>query len=96
MDYIITKNKEFFKKIGNYNYCDLGEMILTPSIAIDTETTGLECYYTDEGFKGANIFGIQIGTGKNNYLIDLQSHNNGYVVEEIIPGEMRFWCPISF
>ncbi|MCA9748876.1 MAG: hypothetical protein KC414_07200 [Romboutsia sp.] len=85
MDYIITKNKEFFKKIGNYNYCDLGEMILTPSIAIDTETTGLECYYTDEGFKGANIFAIQIGTGKNNYLIDLQSHNNGYVVEEIIP-----------
>lgn len=38
-NYIITKHLEFFKKIGNYNYCDLEDMVLSNTIAIDTETT---------------------------------------------------------
>lgn len=39
-NYIITKNKEFFQKIGTYNYCNLEDMILPDTIAYDSETTG--------------------------------------------------------
>jgi ribonuclease D len=71
MNYIVTNNKAFFEKIGNFNYCSLAEMgeNLPHEIAIDTETTGLDS-------KVDEIFSIQIGTKINNYLIDLQVHNN--------------------
>jgi hypothetical protein len=39
-NYIITRNKEVFSKIGNYNYCNLEDMVLPETIAVDTETTG--------------------------------------------------------
>ena len=42
MNYIITKNKNYFENIGNYNFCGLEELKKLPDkIAIDTETTGL-------------------------------------------------------
>ena len=42
MNYIITKNKDYFSTIGNYNFCDLKDLENLPEkIAIDTETTGL-------------------------------------------------------
>jgi len=71
MNYIVTNNKAFFEKIGNFNYCSLAEIRenLPHEIAIDTETTGLDS-------KVDEIFSIQIGTKINNYLIDLQVHNN--------------------
>ena len=79
MNYIITKNQEFFKKIGDYNYCSLEDMILPETIALDTETTGFD------PFKDS-LFSIQIGTGTNNYIIDLQSHeSNCIVLSEVIP-----------
>lgn len=78
MNYIITKNKKYFESIGDYNYCNLEDMILTEVVAVDTETTGLN---PREG----DIFAIQIGTGENNYLIDCQSHNNGYIPEDVTP-----------
>ena len=45
-------------------------------IALDLETTGLTSRHNE-------IFSIQIGTGKNNYLIDLQEGN--YVFDEVRP-----------
>ena len=72
MNYIITKNQQFFKKIGDYNYCSLEDMILPETIALDTETTGFD------PFKDS-LFSIQIGTGTNNYIIDF---NNAEVGEE--------------
>lgn len=77
-NYIITNNKEFFEKLGTWFYCDLKDMQLGKSIAIDTETTGLFPLVDD-------MFSVQIGTGKNNYLIDMQTHNNGLKFEEVIP-----------
>lgn len=82
MNYIITKNKKFFEDIGEYNYCDLHEMKLGKRLAIDTETTGL--------FARKNkLFCIQIGTGENNYIIDLQSYaignNDGYCPKDVFP-----------
>jgi len=41
MNYIITKNPDYFRNIGNYNYCNLEDMVLTQKIAFDCETTGL-------------------------------------------------------
>lgn len=77
MDYIVTKRKNYFP---GYNFCSLDEIILPDKIAIDTESTGLDCYHTEEGFKGAKLFAIQIGTGKNNYLFDLEG---GITPEEV-------------
>lgn len=76
MNYIITKNPQFFKKIGVYNFCNLEDMILPDTIAIDTETTGLKARHE-------NIFCVQIGTGENNYLIHMYDDN--YCFEDLIP-----------
>ena len=65
--WIVTRNKEFFENIGNYNYCSLEDMILPDRIAYDSETTGLNARQDE-------VFAIQLGTGKNNYLIDLQQY----------------------
>jgi len=83
MNYIITKNKEFFEKIAESNnttfsYCGLEEMVLPKVLAVDTETTSLSPVDGD-------IFAVQIGTGKNNYLIDCQDHNNGHEFIDIQP-----------
>lgn len=75
MNYIITKNKDFFTNIGNYNYCNLEDMVLPETIAIDTETTGLKPINSD-------IFAVQIGTGKDNYLI--HCYDNNYTFQDII------------
>lgn len=81
MDYIITRNKEFFSNIGEFNYCDLDHLSAIPNtIGFDTETTSL---FPRLGY----VFSIQIGTGQDNYIIDLQQHNNGKIItfEEVIP-----------
>lgn len=79
MNYIITKNPQFFKKIGVYDYCNLEDMILPDTISIDTETTGLKARHE-------NIFCVQIGTGSNNYIVDLYtSGDSSYKFEEVIP-----------
>ncbi len=84
MNYIITKNPDFFKKIGNYNFCNLSDMVLPNKIALDKETTGLEALKD-------KVFSIQIGTGKDNYLIDLQEYDTPLVrgkqlyYEEVVP-----------
>lgn len=80
-NYIITKNRKFFENIGNYNYALLDNMTLPETIAVDTETTSLSP-------KDGYIFAIQIGTGKDNYLIDLQKHSDEslrYTLEEVMP-----------
>lgn len=67
---IITKNKEYFLKIGDYKYLDLDyfkENPLPSLIALDTETTSLNPRFGD-------IFCIQVGTGKDNYIFDLQKY----------------------
>jgi len=76
MNYIITKNPEFFKKIGEYNYCNLEDMILPDTIACDTETTSLKPVLGD-------IFAIQLGTGKDNYLI--HCYDGNYEVKNVVP-----------
>jgi len=78
MNYIITNNKEFFEKIGQYNYCKLEDMILPKTIAVDTETTSL---YPRKG----HMFAVQIGTGENNYLIDLQQLGGELFFEQVKP-----------
>lgn len=78
-NYIVTKNKEYFKKIGNYNYCELNELLLNDIIAIDTETSGLHP-------RNCELFCVQIGTGNNNYIIDLYTdEENSYKFKELIP-----------
>jgi DNA polymerase I-like protein with 3'-5' exonuclease and polymerase domains len=78
-NYIITRNQSFFQNIGQYNYCNLSDMQLTDIIAVDTETTSLSAF-------DGEIFAIQIGTGKNNYLIDLQDHKeNKIFLQEVMP-----------
>ncbi len=69
MNYIITNREDYFK---GYNFCNLEEVVLPDKIAIDTESDGLKCIHTKTGFKGATLFAIQIGTGSNNYLFDLE------------------------
>ena len=79
MNYIITKNQEFFNKIGKYNFCDLEALMLLPNkIAVDTETTGLQARHCD-------LFCIQIGTGKDNYIIDLYSSVDCHTFYHVIP-----------
>jgi DNA polymerase I-like protein with 3'-5' exonuclease and polymerase domains len=80
MNYIITNRPEYFKKIGNYNYCSISDVKLGDRVAVDTETTGLQCFHTGAGFKGAELFAIQYGTGENNYLFDLDS---GISIKEV-------------
>ena len=75
-NYIITKNKSYFQKIGNYNYCELFQMRLPEIISIDSETTGLEARHSD-------IFCIQIGTKTDNYLIHMYDGN--YVMSDLVP-----------
>ncbi|RPJ28034.1 MAG: hypothetical protein EHM25_10480 [Nitrosopumilales archaeon] len=76
MNYIITKHPEFFSKIGNYDFCELEDMILPEKIAIDTETTGLRA-------REEEIFCTQIGTGNNNYIIHMYDDN--YSFKDLIP-----------
>ena len=76
MNYIITRNKEYFSNIGEYSFCDLEDMILPETIAIDTETTGLEARHCE-------VFCVQIGTGENNYLIHMYDDN--YIFQDIVP-----------
>lgn len=78
MNYIITNNESFFDKIGKYNFCDLEDMVLPEALAVDTETTSLS---TRKG----DMFAIQIGTGNDNYLVDMQDHNNGVDFKKVIP-----------
>jgi DNA polymerase-1 len=76
MNYIICKDKKSFTSIGEYNYCNLEDMDLPDTIAIDTETTGLSP-------RDSDIFCTQIGTGKNNYIIVM--YNDNYCFEDLIP-----------
>lgn len=76
MNYIITKNPAYFQKIGSYNYCSLEDMVLPDKIAFDTETTGLEA-------RNCDIFCVQIGTGKDNYIIHMYDDN--YQFSDLIP-----------
>ncbi len=83
MNYIITKNRPFFEKIlsvsiklGQVGFCDLEDMVLPDKIAIDTETTGLQARHCD-------VFCVQIGTGKDNYIIHMYDDN--YVFDDIVP-----------
>ena len=78
MNYIITNNREFFDKIGDYNFCNLEDMVLPKHLAVDTETTALNP-------REVRMFAIQIGTVKNNYLIDMQDHNNGIDFQKVVP-----------
>ena len=78
MNYIVTNNRDFFEKIGDYNYCSLEEMNLPKLIAVDTETTDLIPWY-------GHMFSVQIGTGKDNYLIDLQQIGGELTFEQVIP-----------
>jgi DNA polymerase I-like protein with 3'-5' exonuclease and polymerase domains len=78
MNYIITNNRDFFESIGQYNYCRLEDMVLPKTIAVDTETTSL---YPRKG----HMFSVQIGTGTDNYLIDLQQLGGELVFEQVKP-----------
>lgn len=75
-NYIITKTPQFFSKIGEYNFCNLEDMILPSTVSLDSETTSLKPILGD-------IFAIQIGTGTNNYLI--HCYDNNYQPENVIP-----------
>ena len=75
-NYIITKNKEYFKKIGEYLYCNLEDMILPDIVSFDSETTGLQP-------RNCDIFCVQIGTGDNNYIIVM--YNDDYEFKDVVP-----------
>jgi len=76
MNYIVTKDRSYFTKIGEYEYCNLEDMILPDTIAVDSETTSLKPILGD-------IFAIQIGTGENNYLI--QCYGDNYHPKDVFP-----------
>jgi DNA polymerase-1 len=78
MNYIVTKNKEYFQQIGNYNYCDLLDIIFPEIISIDSETTGLHS-------RNHDMFCLQVGTGDDNYIFDFYTSENHYTFKEIIP-----------
>lgn len=78
--YVVTKNPQFFSDIQGfenegYEFCSLKDMILPNRISFDEETTGLSPL-SDE------IFAIQLGTGTNNYLIDLQDYSTSIKFKE--------------
>lgn len=77
MNYIVTTRREHFIKLGFNNFCNLEEMVLPKLLACDTETTGLKTYNSD-------LFAVQLGTGVDNYLIDITKQSN-LVFEDIIP-----------
>lgn len=74
-NYIITKHPEYFK-FGNYNFCNLEDMILPDIIALDTETTGLTA-------RDCDMFCCQIGTGTNNYII--HQYDDNYEFADVVP-----------
>lgn len=74
--WIITKNRSYFENIGDYNYCDLEDMVIPKKIAFDCETTGLNALKD-------KVFAIQIGTKTDNYLIDLQEYNKPLFKEDL-------------
>lgn len=83
MNYIITKHPLFFTKIlsdqilsGQIGFCGLEDMVLPEKIALDTETTGLRPRHHD-------IFCVQIGTGKDNYIIHMYDDN--YEFDDVVP-----------
>ena len=85
MNFIITRSKDTFVKVGDFNYCELEDMLLPDTISVDTETTGLNAHLGDY------IFSVQIGTGRNNYIIDLEHRDtpllqgNQIYFKELIP-----------
>jgi len=78
MNYIICKehSKKKFIELGYPNFCELEDMQLGDTIALDSETTGLQARNND-------IFCIQIGTGKNNYIVHIYDDN--YKFSDVIP-----------
>jgi hypothetical protein len=78
MNYLITNNRDFFESIGDYNYCRLEDMVLPKTIAVDTETTSLKP-------RKGHMFALQIGTGVNNYLIDMQQLGGEITFKEVQP-----------
>jgi DNA polymerase I-like protein with 3'-5' exonuclease and polymerase domains len=78
MNYIISKNISYFLNIGEYNFCDLSQMELPDVLAIDSETTGLFALHEE-------MFCLQIGTGKNNYIIDFYTSENAYKLTDVVP-----------
>ena len=75
-NYIVCKDRQYFEKVGKYNYCSLEEMVLPIRISLDTEATGLLPRHYD-------TFCVQIGTGKDNYLFICYGDN--YSIEELFP-----------
>lgn len=79
MNYIITKNPEYFQKIGNYNFCQITDLENLPEIiAFDTETTGLIPRRED-------FFCVQIGTGKDNFIIEFYTKDDSFTFYDVIP-----------
>jgi DNA polymerase I-like protein with 3'-5' exonuclease and polymerase domains len=78
MNYIICKehSKNKFIELGYPNFCELEDMQLGDTIALDSETTGLQA-------RNCEIFCIQIGTGENNYIIHMYDDN--YVFQDAVP-----------
>jgi len=77
-NYIVTTRHNHFKKLGFNTFCTLEEMTLPHLLACDTETTGLKPAL------GADMFSVQLGTGENNYLIDM-TEKSKIVFEDVIP-----------
>lgn len=75
-NFIVTNRQEYFEAIGQYNYCNIASIILPKEIAYDSETEGLKPF-------NGEIFAIQIGTGKDNYLFDIESLGINPVLELI-------------
>lgn len=79
MNYIVTRNPDFFRKIGEYHYCSLSELQQklegVKGVSIDSETTGLRAL--DD-----KIFAVQIGTGRDNFVIDLQDYSSTIAFKE--------------
>jgi DNA polymerase-1 len=86
-NYIVTNNPTFFQCIGDYLYCSIEEMaqMCAPfdALACDSETTGLSR-------RSGKLFCIQIGTGQDNFIVDMQEHNRPIrwrEVEHILQGK---------
>jgi len=77
MNFIITKNPSYYS-FGEYNFCDLTDMLLPSVIAVDSECTGLVA-------RKEKMFCFQIGTGQNNYIIDFYTSEDAYTFKDVKP-----------
>jgi DNA polymerase-1 len=84
MDYIVTRNEDRFKLLGDFNILPIEKAVFQDEVlATDTETTGLE-FTTD------SVFSVQLGNGGANIIFDIESTGWGHILEHLKDKKLIF------